>query len=261
MDVPVGIVESFRTFNPSSFQSEFHSCFPVNKTDWNLRHYTLSEYPEKYDRACIERLQEKCLMSKHRLIKTIRMPGTFAESFLNNIPDLKIIHLIRDPRGVLNSRVAIKLIKYDDKEISIVSNHVCSRILLDIQALKRLQQSYSQQVVQLSYECLTFFPEDTARMLYKALDLDFTPEVHDWLQIAFRNNAERSFSLFKYGQSSKLSQDWRLKMPEFANNKINKMCIKVFLELGLKTFTSMTDLRDLKSPVFYNSRRTCLHRA
>lgn len=261
MDVPVGAIEPLRTFSASSYQQEFKSCFPVNKTDWDHRLNTLSEYPEQYNKTCIERLQQLCLQSSHRLIKTIRMPGSFAEMFLSYIPNLKIVHLVRDPRGILNSRAQAHLIKYEDKEISIVSNHLCSRIWLDMQAIKRLQQDYPTRVYHVTYECLALYPEDTARMLYKDLSLDFTPELHDWLQMAFRSNAEQEFSLYKYGQSSSISQNWRSNIPVNANAKINQMCIKVFLELGLKKFSTMADLRDLRNPVFHNSRRTCLNRA
>lgn len=181
--------------------------------------------------------------------------------FLNNIPNLKIVHLVRDPRVVLSSRAQVNLIKYEDKEISIVSDHLCSRIWLDMQAIKRLKQNYPTRVYHVTYECLALYPEDIARMLYKDLSLDFTPELHDWLQLAFRSNAKQEYEHYKYGQSSSISQNWRSNIPVNANQKINQMCVKVFLELGLKKLSNMADLRDLKNPVFHNSRRTCLNRA
>ncbi|XP_034305455.2 uncharacterized protein [Magallana gigas] len=257
MDVPVGAIEAFRKFPASSYQQEFKSCFPVNKTDWNKRLYTLSEYPEQYNKTCIERLQQLCLQSPHRLIKTIRMPGSFAELFLSYIPNLRIIHLVRDPRGILNSRAQAHFINYEDKGISFVFNHLCSRIWLDVQAIKRLQQDNPTRVYHVTYECLALYPEDTARMLYKDLSLDFTPELHDWLQMAFRNKAEQEFNHYKYGQSSSISQNWRSYIPVNANEKINQRCVKVLLELGLKKFSSTADLRDLRNSVFYNSQRTC----
>ncbi|XP_061187834.1 uncharacterized protein LOC133195881 [Saccostrea echinata] len=260
MDIPVGAIEPFRIFSPSSYQKEFRDCFPVKKIDWDKRHFTLFEYPENYNKTCIQSLQVKCLGAKHRLIKTIRMPATFAESFLANIPNLKIVHLVRDPRGVMNSRVQIHLVKYDEKEIGIVSNHLCSRIWLDIQAFKRLQRSYPTQIIPFTYDCLALYPEDVARMLYKSLDLVYTPEKNAWVDMAFRNNFEQSFELFKHGQSSSLAQKWRISIPQKANEKVNKMCGKVLEELGLRRFTSPVDMRNLKNPVFIDSREACLNR-
>lgn len=80
LNVPLGAIEPLRSFSASSYQQDFKNCFPVNKTDWKYRQYTLSEYPEKYNKTCIERLQQLCLQSNHRLIKNYKNAGHFCRN-------------------------------------------------------------------------------------------------------------------------------------------------------------------------------------
>ena len=46
-----------------------------------------------------------CLNSNLNLIKTVRLRAHLLISLMQNDPQLKVIHLVRDPRATMNSRV------------------------------------------------------------------------------------------------------------------------------------------------------------
>ena len=55
--------------------------------------------------ACLEKESSVCKTKPNIVTKVIRMSLQNATPLLGIIPDLQIIHLLRDPRAVLNSRV------------------------------------------------------------------------------------------------------------------------------------------------------------
>ena len=49
-------------------------------------------------------LDRLCSIHPIQFGKTVRLPLSYAESILNEIQDLKILYLVRDPRATLQSR-------------------------------------------------------------------------------------------------------------------------------------------------------------
>ena len=52
-------------------------------------------------------LDNVCSMFPIQFTKTVRFPLNLTESLLDEIPDLKIVYLVRDPRANLQSRKGV----------------------------------------------------------------------------------------------------------------------------------------------------------
>ena len=57
--------------------------------------------------SCLVKESLFCKKASNIVIKILRLSLQSAKALLKTIPDLKIIHLLRDPRAVLNSRVKL----------------------------------------------------------------------------------------------------------------------------------------------------------
>lgn len=87
------LVHGFQTFGNKT--NKFIKCY-VNKTGQKIQKKLAAQ-------ICGVQLQDSCQRSKFRTIKTIRIPMMHVETLLQRYPNLKVIHLVRDPRAQVNS--------------------------------------------------------------------------------------------------------------------------------------------------------------
>lgn len=87
------LVHGFQTFGNKT--NRFIQCY-VNKTGQKINKRLSAQ-------LCGVELKEMCQKSKFRAIKTIRIPMLYVEVYLKRYPNLKVIHLVRDPRAQVNS--------------------------------------------------------------------------------------------------------------------------------------------------------------
>lgn len=92
-DVDIGTL-LYGYMNKSETTRTFFNC--VSQSNGMLRIPT-----------CIEALITKCKQAKHRVIKVILSSMELAEQVLNSVKNVKVIHLLRDPRAVVASRVRV----------------------------------------------------------------------------------------------------------------------------------------------------------
>ena len=77
-------------------------------------------------RLCTRILRKECLKSKVRIIKTIRTRLTWLVDILEEFPNLKIVHLVRDPRAVVNSLIRVGKCKKQNGGVPGCSHYFCS---------------------------------------------------------------------------------------------------------------------------------------
>ena len=117
---------------------------------------------------CTKPLIESCKQRHVRSFKTIRMSMEMMEILIKQEPSLKIIHLVRDPRGILNSRLALHFVSHlAESKIDREAKALCHRMLFDIDEYSRLKNKYPNNIVQLRYEDIAILPEANANFLYQ----------------------------------------------------------------------------------------------
>ena len=90
------------------------------------------------------------------------------ETMIKQEPFLKIIHLVRDPRGIVSSRFTIRTISLLAKDkMAKEAKALCHRILIDMDEYSRLKNKYPNNIVQLRYEDIATQPEASANFLYQ----------------------------------------------------------------------------------------------
>ena len=126
---------------------------------------------------CVPVMQASCETSPLRAVKTIRLTIDAIGPLLSLDPKVKVIHLLRDPRGMLLSRM--KYLKNTDLLKN--SDSACRRILHDISLRKQLELTYQDTFLEVKYEDLATNPLDWLNKIYNHLGLQVTEKLRTWL--------------------------------------------------------------------------------
>ncbi|KAK7067134.1 hypothetical protein SK128_006570 [Halocaridina rubra] len=96
----------------------------------------------------------------------------FTRSFLKNeeLMNMKIIHLVRDPRGTINSRRRNRWIPPDEKN----SHSLCNDLNDELKYALELQKLFPHKYRLIRYEWLVLNIEKTTRELYNWLGIPYT---------------------------------------------------------------------------------------
>ena len=187
-----------------------------NKTENNPDAFAqyIQQLAEAYGKVkpCIATLKAACDRSSVRAIKTIRLNMIQARKMLEKDPSLKIIHLVRDPRGMfLSRRTAVNDTVLDRQYIF----YECKKIKENIKTFQLLVKEFPISLLQIRYEDLATNPYNTALRVYKLINVtsDVAREYYSsWIQ---RINNLDDNTLGTYGtvrkNSSAVAYSWMKK--------------------------------------------------
>ncbi|KAK3105034.1 hypothetical protein FSP39_015760 [Pinctada imbricata] len=189
------VLSSFTFFSVSSGYTGLikNRCFGL------FRNKTLTE-------LCLKYLTSMCEASNGVIVKSLRLSAETLTFLKDIVPDMKIVHLFRDPRGVLHSRKNIGDFIDKNTNISIYARQLCNRMLRDIDILKSSKIHY----IPLRYECLSDNPNVTVRKVYKGLNITVTKLVEHWIENHMKAKSRNSGGYgFQYKNSSVVAHSWR----------------------------------------------------
>ena len=182
-------------------------------------------------------LSERCIQSKARVAKVIRLAGDVVETLLNKNPKLQIIYLYRDPRGIINSRLNSRFKEIWKREISSVrslADGLCRKMQLDADMLFRLKQKYPRRIFSIDYETAAQFPEDTATKVFNFLTLPLPEEYLRTISSMGKSNTKENQkwnSAFR-SDGFKTSIKWKTELSAEAIKDIDDVCTEVYQMLG-----------------------------
>ncbi|XP_062574774.1 carbohydrate sulfotransferase 1-like [Saccostrea cucullata] len=151
---------------------EYYQCFEDNMN----RSMSLIESVKD----CVDFLNAQCLTAKTRTIKTVRMSMSMAEKLLKWLPDLKVIYIIRDPRGILNSQFEQHVTEV--KNMSFTVKNVCDAIYSDSSHLTQMEVYLKSRIKSIIYENLCQNPLKLVPEIYMFLKAEYTKEEEDYVR-------------------------------------------------------------------------------
>ena len=108
-------------------------------------HNKCLESVRKTAESCLATLTQKCQQSSAIIIKTIRMRMSTVELLLRRFPDIRVLHVFRDPVPVVLSRYRNKLMSASSGGMVITEAVVlCSKIADDIRHRYALERKFNQ---------------------------------------------------------------------------------------------------------------------
>ena len=164
-----------------------------------------------------------CQKAKKIVIKEIRLHGFNAIPWIFQDPKLKIIHLIRDPRGIYNSLLSRPGGPWPTKNQSI---EMCQQLSLDLKILKDLDASRYMAV---KFEDIVQNPSEVFTNLNQKLNLQF--DTSSLIQ-SYRNHQSKSQKYFKtYRKKGYDAHHWRKYLKYKTQKRLTEECLE-YLELA-----------------------------
>lgn len=224
-----------RRWSGATVKNPFTSeAFCINKTCRDL-----SMDPVYADKVC----QTKY---KHSVTKVgePRIPGKLISSLLpavfleNPETDVRVIQLVRDPRGSCNSRIKLKWMpEYNSPRfLGIVREH-CSKLVENIKFGRNLDQ-WKEKYLEVNYRDLARKPIDTTKLMYKFTGFEMPDSVLDWV-VQNTSPSKEELEKQERDQYSSVRNStanvgkWQRESPKERVQKIEQECSQALDLLGL----------------------------
>ena len=187
---------------------------------------------ESVVRKCLPLLIGACRKSPIRVVKTIRLRMDMVPKLIDKVPDIKIIHQTRDPRGLLNSWWRMFHGKQPN-EAETDSKLVCSWLSYDCRSLKKLSSSYPGVFFSTKFEELVSSPMKTVTRIYNSyLNLDIPESIYKWVWKSTHSTKDNGNMGTARKNSVNVATKWRAEMNlDFLNFTMGH-CKKAIEEMG-----------------------------
>ena len=239
---PLNCNKAIDKFCPNYFSkptSKLHVCYNHFHVATNSSFSNLAEF-QQHDKCmkmaetifhkCKNILTKSCKSHNVRSFKTIRMNMDEVQSLIEKEPTLKIVHLVRDPRGVVNSRVGS-----GSKYISEEAKLLCSQMLINILECQKLKEKYPNNIFQVRYEDIAAAPIEQAQVIYNFTRNSPLPEsVLSFLNKSMNSDINSGQMGTSRKNSTATAYMWRQKLSVTDQNVITNHCSSVLDKLNYK---------------------------
>lgn len=211
---------------------------------------------KKCDSRGLEKVQEACTTYSHVVLKEVRFfeLESLYPLFQDPSLDLRIIHLIRDPRAVERSREESVNILATDRAI-VLEQNVVSEAEAENQVLQEICRShvhiYKKATVNappfltgryrmVRFEDLVRNPLEEMAALYEFAGLEMTPLLGDWIYTLTHGKLPSRDATFKVTSrdASYVSQAWRNELPHGKVRRIQQVCEEAMAVIGYRAADS-----------------------
>lgn len=180
---------------------------------------------------CLPLLYEKCQPAKIRVMKFIRLTLTAAFSVAKRLDNVRIIHLVRDPRAMLDSNLRKKEMNvgriqgFEDR-----AKMMCQKIRKDSELVDIIKTEYPGLLFSLRYEDFVDDPLGSAKELFDSIGENFLASDKEFV---------KSRSIEAARNSTIRAAVWRSHIPFKHLQIMDKHCKDVYEKFGYVQLTSV----------------------
>ena len=204
-----------------------------------------------------------CRLHKHTVVKTIRVNSIHKLSYLMDSEGpvdylLKVVHLVRDPRAVLNMRLLHNSHEnWTRKSVREHAKTLCRDMLRNIKYAVSAPSWLQGRYTLLRYEDLAMNPHQIAEQLYRFVGVNIDPQVRVWIDRTSRDGyvspvpLDPIYRQFSYSVQNMTDsvEKWRAQMPYPVVRLIETECYEVMNLLGYKIVEDEDELRTVSFPL------------
>ncbi|CAM4544998.1 carbohydrate sulfotransferase 6-like [Lepidochelys kempii] len=207
------------------------------------------------------KVEEACKTYSHTVLKEVRFFDLMVLYPLLTDPslNLKIIHLVRDPRAVFHSREKTVAALMRDSNMVVgpqknqgesgpynVMQEICkSHIRIYTEGSQALPSFLKGRYMLVRYEDIVNDPLAKAEQLYKFAELHFTPKLQVWV---YNITHGKGLGMQAFDISSRdavnVSQAWRKNLPFQKIEKLQNVCKDAMDLLGYRLLMSKEEQKD-----------------
>ena len=215
-----GSVEQWEKFTPCCNLEKIIKC-----------HRKCADTMIAHMKPCMEHInyaRRNCSQKNLIGIKAIRMPMSVVEKILQEDPEIKVIHYIRDPRGIVASRQKSKWLQSSvakkswDREITLL----CNKMQDDITARKRLEEKYPNSIFTIKYEDFAADPIHHGQKVYDHIGTSFPEDLQYWLYNSTHSTNKGAGAAFTTVRKdgSKAAFSWKKRLSASVQARWTKLC-------------------------------------
>ncbi|XP_066966028.1 carbohydrate sulfotransferase 3-like [Macrobrachium rosenbergii] len=232
----------------------FSTWLRTRASSFNIFRHPITKTHCKNWSTCLapSRLRNACRGEHIRVMKVIRIRMAWMRPLLDDPQvDLKVIHLVRDPRGSLFSMAKHQLHKLDP-------GLYCPLIEDDMIQTPRLMLEYPGRVLGITYEQLCLDPMGKATEIWRFLIGDDSAKLSPRWALYMENHVSRPSAnqlVDVYGtvrNTNEQYQAWRASITEHVLLDIEASCESVLRKLGYNLFGSLERARNTSYSLFMN---------
>lgn len=211
----------------------------------------LTECHGEKEEGCMARVLSQCSVARSRVTKVARASMSLISSLLDPLPNLKIIHLIRDPRAIMNSRFRIWL--RTSKDLLDASRSLCTKMTEDYSESRRIETKYPGRIMTVFYEDLALNSDKTVKNIFDFLGYTFLEKDNIRLHRMTEANSiapknARNFNTHRLN-SSVTAGSWRVTGLGAITMLANQVCSALYSPFGYPSLSSPRELRDTNIPL------------
>ncbi len=182
---------------------------------------------------CLPYAKSQCQASSVVTTKILRMNIRDLRPVLDHHPDWKVVHQIRDPRGLLISeRAAGILTRYSQKSIIAEASIVCDKMLNDSVAVRQLSKTHPNQLTWVKYEDYADAPLKIVEKIYGHIGV----ETNEFVITGIKELTHSAYDAHAMDQhrknSSATAHKWTSKMTSLEKKYIDRKCMGLYQETG-----------------------------
>lgn len=167
-------------------------------------------------KRCIEISRRNCMASKLRVMKSVRTSMKSVSLLMQALPSLRVIHLVRDPRGVVLSRMRQPSFRGTASNGSLTeeAKFFCRDVARELKLRKKLEKQYPGRIMEVIYEKFVQDPLDYSKRVYDHIGVPLPDYIEEFIQ---KNTRGKTDSVAK-------SLKWQSKLTYGNVLKIKKYC-------------------------------------
>jgi len=202
--------------------------------------------------SCISPADSMCPSARLIAAEVVRAAMVDLDSLIAKVPDIHVIHYVRDPRAIAVSRAINTRLTFaaestdaaDDKRplvstedpVVAESRVLCDRMLADIRARKRFEVQYPGAISVVRYEDLIANPNETVSTVFQRVvspgDDVSLDAVNRWLQSVMYAKVDMDAFSIQRNNARVTASRWTTHINYRQARAMNRICRRVLIELG-----------------------------
>ena len=240
------LAHTSKKWAPGLFKNPFQSPPICNETDIEKSPCPSPEtVPRQVEEACSRYYKHSVTKLAIVRVPERKLSNIFPQIIYDN-PDteIKILHVVRDPRGTLNSRINLGWIK----DVGVAKNFpalprgACEGVVQNVKFGASLEGSLKNHYMLVRYKDIASSPVMTAMKIYKFAGFEMQESLIRWILQAtspsketLEREAKKAFSSFR--NSTANVEKWRQESPIERTRIIEEECSELLDLLHLERLT------------------------
>ena len=216
--------------------------------------------PRATNFVCHSRKQVVIKVLSHRLF----LAAVLRRLMHSNKFHLKVIHLVRDPRAIVSSRLRLGWISWNSDGI-VQIREICHRMRENIHMGRDMSSKNSEKYLVMRYEDLVNNTLPVVRKLFNHVGLEMTKSVEQWVLRNTRwpsveKNLSKTLQPFKTEERDALKtmSSWRRNIQMDVVQTVEENCESFMKKAGYRKAVDVNDLRAENSSLLVSPSETVL---